>query len=211
MHYIVLCIIFEYLRCLACYHEVSQLPIVVNITFHSHLLCSFLDGVSADYDDLQLHCGVYGLNKEKVLKRLWALKKEIQPFLQEHRAEQTKHFWNFLAATNRWWFPTDILTYFIPSTKVFRAWIKISDIQQAIFSLQEKFDALWQDLGRQGMSYFQSLESTRHRSSWYLDLGFNGGISELMHISDVPLLCTWALHDICLVLAATGKTDQGRT
>lgn len=96
--------------------------------FQHHLLCSFLDGVSADYDDLQLHCDVYGLNKEKVLKRLWALKKEIQPFLQEHRAEQTKHFWNFLPATNGWWFPIDILTHFIPSTKVFRAWIKFSDI-----------------------------------------------------------------------------------
>lgn len=54
-------------------------------TFQHHLFCSFLDGASADYDDLQLHCGVYGFNKEKVLKRLWALKKEIQPFLQEHR------------------------------------------------------------------------------------------------------------------------------
>lgn len=56
-------------------------------TFQHHLLGSFLDGVAADYDDLQFHCDVYGLNKEKVLKRLWALKKEIQPFLQEHRAE----------------------------------------------------------------------------------------------------------------------------
>lgn len=97
-------------------------------SFQYHLLCSFLDRVSADYDDLQLHYDVYGLNKEKYLKRLWALKKEIQPFLQEHRAEQTKQFGNFLPARNGWWFPIDILTLFIPSTKVFRVWIKFSDI-----------------------------------------------------------------------------------
>lgn len=128
IHYVVLCIIFEDLRCHACYHELVNCLLLWTSTFQHRLLCSLLDGVSADYDDLQLHCDVYGLNKEKVLKRLWALKKEIQPFLQEHRAKQTKHIWNFLPATKRWWFPIDILTYFIPSTKVFRAWIKISDI-----------------------------------------------------------------------------------
>lgn len=57
-----------------------------------HLLGGAFDGFSPLCDDLQPHGDVYGPNKGKVLKRLWALKKEIQPLLWEDGANRRSIF-----------------------------------------------------------------------------------------------------------------------
>ncbi|XP_068205777.1 protein FAM200B-like [Palaemon carinicauda] len=59
------------------------------------LLQTFLTKVNASYDDLLVHNNVRWLSKGKVLERFWAIRKELQTFLEDQNSVKTKAFSEF--------------------------------------------------------------------------------------------------------------------
>ena len=60
------------------------------------LLRSFFAEIDASYDDLLLNNDVRWLSKGRVLKRFWAVKKELHTFLKGQNSVKVKLFLNFL-------------------------------------------------------------------------------------------------------------------
>ncbi|XP_068204564.1 protein FAM200A-like [Palaemon carinicauda] len=60
------------------------------------LLRTFLTEVNASYDDLLVHNNVRWLSKGKVLERFWAIRKELQTFLEDQNSVKAKAFSEFL-------------------------------------------------------------------------------------------------------------------
>ncbi|XP_019748101.1 general transcription factor II-I repeat domain-containing protein 2-like [Hippocampus comes] len=60
------------------------------------LLRTFLTEVDAAYDDLLLHNNIRWLSKGKVLERFWAVRKELEMFLSQHKSTKATQFLELL-------------------------------------------------------------------------------------------------------------------